>query len=112
MTSEEKQQIKEKLLLTLEEIKVDIERLKDATKPVAPDNAIGRISRMDAINNKSVSEASLRAAKVKLEKLERNLKRIDMEDFGKCSRCGNDIRPARLLFMPETSWCIHCARRG
>ena len=31
-----------------------IERYKELTKPIAPENAIGRVSRMDAINNKSV----------------------------------------------------------
>ena len=36
---------------------------KEITKPIAPENAIGRISRMDAINNKSVTEAALRQAK-------------------------------------------------
>lgn len=112
MTSQEKKQIKEKVLDTLEEVKKDIEMLKDATKPVAPDNAIGRISRMDAINNKSVSDAALRSAKSKLGKLERNLKRIDDEDFGDCTRCGNEIPHGRLLIMPEASWCVHCSRRG
>ena len=31
-------------------------------KPIAPENSIGRVSRMDAINNKSVVEAALRVA--------------------------------------------------
>lgn len=39
-----------------------METLEDSCKPIAPDVAIGRISRMDAINNKSVMEASLRNA--------------------------------------------------
>lgn len=32
------------------ETKEEIEHLKELTKPIAPDNAIGRLSRMDAIN--------------------------------------------------------------
>ncbi len=39
------------------------------TKPIAPDNSIGRVSRMDAINNKSVNEAALYTAIQKLEGL-------------------------------------------
>ena len=34
-------------------------------KPIAAENSIGRISRMDAINNKSVVEAALRVAQEK-----------------------------------------------
>ena len=32
---------------------------------IAPENSIGRVSRMDAINNKSIVEAALREAKKK-----------------------------------------------
>ena len=40
--------------------------MKEATKPISPENNIGRISRMDAINNKSVAEAAMGATKRKL----------------------------------------------
>ena len=36
-----------------------IVELKEFTEPVSPDNAFGRVSRMDAINNKSIFDASL-----------------------------------------------------
>jgi len=42
-----------------------IEHYKELTKPIAPENAIGRVSRMDAINNKSVNDAALNKAKQK-----------------------------------------------
>jgi len=51
-------------LLTEEIVKTVaiIKTYQELTKPVAPDVAIGRISRMDAINNKSVAESALRQA--------------------------------------------------
>ena len=48
-----------------EEISVTERKIKDLrnlTKPISPSDAIGRVSRMDAINNKSVNENSLRQA--------------------------------------------------
>ena len=36
-----------------------VAQYRDLTKPIAPENAIGRVSRMDAINNKSVNDAAL-----------------------------------------------------
>lgn len=38
----------------IQKTKDQIESYLDMSQPVAPDNAIGRISRMDAINNQSV----------------------------------------------------------
>jgi len=45
------------------------------TQPIAPENAIGRLGRMDAINNKSVMEAALREAEAKLIRVNQALQR-------------------------------------
>ena len=87
----------------------EIEHLKELTKPVAPDNAIGRLSRMDAINNKTINEASLRENEKKLQKLERARGNIDEDSFGSCSKCGDEIAFGRLKFMPWTTRCVQCA---
>ena len=86
-----------------------IAEYKELTLPVAPDDAIGRISRMDAINNKSVTEASLRLAEVKLKNLQRVLSRVGTPDFGICIKCGKAIPAGRILFRPESLTCVDCA---
>ena len=79
-------------------------------RSVSPDNAIGRISRMDNIVNQSVAEAQLSKAKVRLVRLKEALKRVDEdEDFGLCIDCGDPIPTARLKAMPETEFCVECA---
>jgi DnaK suppressor protein len=83
---------------------------KELTRPVEPENAIGRISRMDAINNKSVTEAALRKAKEKLEKLRFALTKIDDDDFGLCSRCKQAIPLGRILIMPQSRTCVKCTK--
>ena len=87
-----------------------IEEYKDLTKPVEPDCAIGRISRMDAINNKSVTEASLRQAEEKLRNLKRVLSRVGTKDFGICIKCGRPIPEGRILYRPESLSCVNCAK--
>ena len=62
-------EIKATILKEIAKTERSIEDYKDLTQPIAPDDAIGRISRMDAINNKSVNEASLRQAEEKLKNL-------------------------------------------
>jgi RNA polymerase-binding transcription factor len=83
---------------------------KELTKPIAPENAIGRISRMDAINNKSVNEAALKKAELKLNNLSIALANINDPDFGLCFKCNNQIPLGRILLMPHTRYCVHCAR--
>ena len=86
-----------------------IDELKIQTQPISPENAIGRISRMDAINNKSVAEASLRNLQDKLTKLATALSKLDNPDFGICVRCKQPIAAGRLMLMPESNRCINCA---
>ena len=87
-----------------------IEEYKEITKPVAPDVAIGRISRMDAINNKSVAEASLRQAEEKLRNLNRVLSQLGSKDFGLCLKCRKPIPLGRILIRPESLYCVNCAK--
>ncbi len=110
MSIANKEELKNKIEVTIKSLHVKIEELKEVTKPIAPENAIGRISRMDAINNRSVNEASLRVAEEKLKKLERALLKIDEPNFGICIRCNKPIPEGRLLIMPESITCVNCAQ--
>ena len=90
--------------------KLAIKNYKELTKPIAPENAIGRVSRMDAINNKSVNEAALKKAEQKLNNLSIALSNINDSDFGVCFKCSNNIPLGRILLMPHTRFCVQCAR--
>jgi len=86
-----------------------IAEYKESTAPVEPDCAIGRVSRMDAINNKTIVEAALRTAEEKLNKLRLMEENIDSPDFGTCARCGVKIPAGRLILKPESPYCVRCA---
>lgn len=94
----------------LVQLKQDIVDLEEDTKPIAPENAIGRVSRMDAINNKSVAEESLRQAKSRKIALLEAKENITHPDFGTCITCKEAIPFERLLFRPESKRCTQCAR--
>ncbi|MBK7435458.1 MAG: hypothetical protein IPI77_01355 [Saprospiraceae bacterium] len=66
-------QLRQKFLEEIAKSEQVILENSEMTKPVAPDVAIGRISRMDAINNKSVTEAVLRQAERKLISLTQSM---------------------------------------
>lgn len=109
MNQKDKTKIKDKILSDINKLEVNILQLKELTKPIAPENSIGRVSRMDAINNKSVNEAALRQANLKMNKLQLALKKIETPNFGICTACKGAIPLPRLMYMPESSHCVACA---
>lgn len=111
MIQTEKNNIENQIKEKIEQLEKDIVMLKDLTQPISPDCAIGRISRMDAINNKSVNEAALRKKVVQLSALKESLRNIDSDDFGKCIKCGMQIPIGRIMIMPESKKCVNCASR-
>jgi len=102
--------IKDKILSEIAEIEKQICSQEKNIKPIAPDNAIGRISRMEAIVGQSVTEASLTQAQNRLIRLKDALSRLDSPDFGICIECGRPIPVGRILIIPESRHCVNCAR--
>jgi DnaK suppressor protein len=96
----------------LNETKQLISSLKERTKPISPDSAIGRLSRMEAINEKSIHEANLRKAEQRLILLEKVALRVHQEEFGICRGCDSPIPIKRLEIYPESILCIQCLREA
>ncbi len=109
MKPEEKLQIKERLYSEIASANEQIGELEELTQPIAPDCAIGRISRMEMINNKSVNELLLTKTRIKLKQLESALSSIENEDYGTCRTCKKPIPLGRLMMLPEAQKCVDCA---
>ncbi len=105
----DKKEFEELAKETLRKSNIQMGQLKELTKPIVPENSLGRISRMDAINNKSVNEAALRTLEAKIISVERALKRLYESDFGICQKCKCQIPEGRLLLMPGSCFCVNCA---
>ncbi len=105
----QKEALVQKMYEEVGRLKMEVGRLKEVTKPVAPDDSIGRLSRMDNIVNNSVNSAALTKAESRLAGLEFVLRNIDDPDFGYCMECGAPIPHARLMAMPGATLCVNCA---
>ncbi|MBC9796071.1 TraR/DksA family transcriptional regulator [Sinomicrobium weinanense] len=110
MTDPTDKQWMEFLQKQIELTEKQVERYKEMTKPIAPENAIGRVSRMDAINNQSTVKAALRQAEEKLSKLKYVLDKVGDKDFGICVKCKKPIPMGRIMAMPQSTLCVGCAR--
>ena len=109
MNNKEKIHISNLINKEIRELKKRIPILINDTKPIEPENSIGRISRMDAINNKSVLVAALNTAKKKLKNLLVIKEKINNNDFGLCVKCKNKIPIQRLIIIPESRKCVNCS---
>jgi DnaK suppressor protein len=59
-----------------------------------------------------VNDASLRNAQSKMSHLKDALYKLENgKDFGKCRSCEKPIKEDRLLLMPESRFCVQCARK-
>lgn len=101
--------IKERIVTEIEATKAQVAALHKLSRPIAPDNAVGRLSRMEAINTKAINQAALANAKRKLARLQHALTQVDDPDFGTCYECGKPIPIGRFLLMPESTMCVQCA---
>ncbi len=109
MNRKEKESIRKQILDEIHATEQSVLRYQELTKPIAPENAIGRISRMDAINNRSINEEALKKAELKLNNLQIAFSNIDDTDFGICARCKTTIPTGRILLVPQSRFCVHCA---
>lgn len=108
MEISEKRALKEKLEQRAGELRAALTRASD-TSAVAPDNAIGRLTRIDAMQAGFMSEALRREQMQELARVERALRVIDSEEYGRCRRCDEPLPLARLLAKPDALLCVSCA---
>ncbi|MCK5736600.1 MAG: TraR/DksA C4-type zinc finger protein [Spirochaetaceae bacterium] len=111
MTSDELNKLRKLITETIAELKVSDIYLEDVTQPIAPSVALGRLTRMEAIGEKSVNEARHVRVKQRLERLDNALKRLENGSYGICVRCRKEIPFARLSAVPESLICVPCAEK-
>lgn len=110
MNEKERSAMRIHMEVLITELKESIAVLDKRAAPVALDQPIGRLSRMDCLANQAISERMLTESKIRLIHLEHALRHVDDPEFGLCQECGELISFPRLMAMPETPLCIHCAQ--
>ena len=70
--------------------------------------AVGRLSRMDALMNEGLAQGSMSRAREEVGLIERALERIEDGSYGVCQTCGEAIEVGRLMAIPEALHCAGC----
>lgn len=72
--------------------------------------AIGRLSRQDALLNQSMAKATQARRNADARRIRAALSRLEEDEFGFCIDCGEEISSKRLELDPATPKCISCAQ--
>jgi DnaK suppressor protein len=73
-------------------------------------SAVGRLSRMDAMQQQQMAEAQGRVTRRELEAVKHALVRVDNDAYGDCLDCGEEIDRRRLRARPAVTLCVACQR--
>jgi DnaK suppressor protein len=83
---------------------------REAAETVELDQArVGRLSRMDALQQQAMAQATSQRRDQELRRIAAALVRVESDDFGYCLECDEEIARGRLEFDPSVTVCIDCA---
>lgn len=108
LSDQEREALRKALLVLRDELASMLSSSAEGAAPVALDAPIGRLSRMDAMQQQSMVAANRRAAQVRHRQVEAALSRFDDDEYGDCLDCGELIDARRLAASPETPFCFTC----
>ena len=72
--------------------------------------AVGRLSRMDALQSQAMAKAQQSRRDARRTALKSALRRIDDGEFGWCEDCGDAMDEQRLLLNPTVVRCVSCIK--
>lgn len=98
----------------LEQKRAELEDLRkisqQARETVALDQqSVGRLSRMDAMQQQAMANAQERTRTLDLQRIEMAYRRIKDGDYGYCVECDEEIPDGRLKIDPMAERCVNCA---
>ena len=108
LTKQQLAELHQNLLELRKELQQLLEHSCDGAQPVSLDEPIGRLSRMDAMQQQSMVQANRRTTQTRLTRIEAALRRHTNDEYGLCVGCEEEIGYARLQAQPEAPFCIAC----
>ncbi len=108
LSDEQAAALRGSLVALAAELREGLRGSEEGARPVDLDEPIGRLSRMEAIQQQSMAQANRRASQLRLQQVEAALRRFEMGDYGACLECGEDVGFARLEVRPESPFCLEC----
>jgi DnaK suppressor protein len=108
---EARHEIEQRLRALIEELEGALRAGAAGTRTVELDQAaVGRLSRMDALQQQAVAQASQRNVQARLQRCRAALSALEAGRYGLCRECDEPIERRRLEAFPEVALCLSCQR--
>lgn len=112
LTAEQLAELRTELERELARLERSMQGTREASRPAVLDqSAIGRLSRIDAIQNQQLTAGLHERELARHAQLLDALARFADGTYGRCLTCGRGIPYGRLLVFPEARTCAGCERR-
>jgi len=109
LTASQLQELEQDLLRVRTQLQDQLQRLEIDSKPVQLDQQmVGRLSRMDAMQQQQMAVASAAHMKAHLSRVGLALTAIETGEFGYCQQCDEPIAFPRLKIKPDSPLCMPC----
>ncbi|MFP6663342.1 MAG: TraR/DksA C4-type zinc finger protein [Deltaproteobacteria bacterium] len=91
------------------ELREQLARGEEAARPVELDqSAVGRLSRMDAMQQQAMLQATRQKSRLRLAQCRQAIVRANAGEYGFCVSCEEPIGYPRLAVSPESPFCLDC----
>ena len=107
--SQNLENFRKKLQESHEEIEQYLAKTAESAESVSPDKGLGRLSRMEAMQDQQLILAARRRKKMQKVEVLSALQRLEHGIFGTCIFCGKPIAVERLEVAPESTTCVSCS---
>ena len=112
LTPQELEEFQATLLELESELVESLQSTQDSAKAVELDQeAFGRVSRIDAIQQQQMSKAYRERLRTRLQQVRGALSAIERGEYGYCTVCEEPITRDRLAIRPESPVCVECQSR-
>ncbi|MCJ8270637.1 MAG: TraR/DksA C4-type zinc finger protein [Psychrosphaera sp.] len=109
LTDSELEQLRQQMVQLKLQLRQVLEGQHQKAEPVVLDQqSVGRVSRIDAIQQQQMAKAGEQQTSQRLMAISKALRHFDEGDYGYCEQCGLPINVARLKIKPEAQYCIQC----
>lgn len=108
LTEEQRSELKERLLAMRVALQQRSQAAAEDTRPVSLDQPIGRLTRMDAIQQQHMALGQQKRREQEQQQIEAALHRLESNRYGLCVRCEEEVSYDRLKARPTTTLCRNC----
>ena len=112
MTLAQRHQLRLQINNDLASLDIELKALASQLQPIEPDCSLGDLLRSEMMHDQEVLNGAYIEAKKRYNSLLYAQRHLDDKNYGLCLDCDEPIAFERMLLMPESRYCVRCAKEN